>query len=52
MVAMKSIRIGDFAIVFMWYPINLGYGVHKWSYFHESSWKHGSAWLWRLKVCW
>lgn len=28
------------------------WGVYKWSYGSRSSWRHGSAYVWRLKIVW
>lgn len=49
---MKTIRVGNFAVVFAWYPSGCGREVIKWRYHGRSSWKHGAAYLGRLKVMW
>jgi hypothetical protein len=45
-------RIGNFAVVFAWYPSGCGWAVRKWRYKHLTSWKHGAAYLGRLKIMW
>lgn len=47
-----NVRCGPLAVVFHWYPVNTGFAIHKWRYKHESSWRHGAAYFWRLKVMW
>lgn len=45
-------RLGPVAVSFYVYPNNLGWGLHKWRYMHQTSWRHGTAYLWRLKIMW
>jgi hypothetical protein len=48
-----TIRIGDFAVVVIYYPCWCGFSLHKWTYGpRRSSWRHGCAYLGRLKLVW
>ena len=49
---MKTLRIGRFALVALYYPVWIGFGIHKWTYAGRSSWIHGSARLGRIKLMW
>jgi hypothetical protein len=52
-----SFRIGRFALVLEWRPANpwtarWAWGLHKWSWQGQSSWRHGAAYLGKLKIVW
>jgi len=54
---MRSLRIGSFAIVFLWsgwgfFWFRHAWYLHKWKYFSQTSWKHGSAGLGPVKIAW
>lgn len=47
-----NLRLGDFAVTILLCPVSYGWAVQKWRYKHESSWRHGTAYLGRVKVIW
>lgn len=44
------IAIGPF--VLCWHSVSAGWSIKKWRYFERSSWRHGTAYLGRLKIVW
>lgn len=43
-------RIGPINIE--WCSISYGWHLHKWTYYNQSSWRHGVVYLGRLKIVW
>lgn len=35
-----------------WFDAIPGWYIRKWRYFHRTSWRHGSAQIWRLRIVW
>ena len=46
-----TLRLGRFALVVMLYPSS-AWGVYRWTWKGETSWRHGSARFGRLKLVW
>jgi len=43
------------AVVFRWYVTPYpwrSWGISKWEYFSQTSWRHGAIYLWKLKIMW
>lgn len=49
---MKCLKFGSLAVCFIWAPVSYGFAIQKWRYLTQTSWMHGTAYLWRLKVVW
>ena len=47
-----NLRLGPLALTIEWYAVYCGWGLHKWSYAGRSSWRHGAAYLGRIKLIW
>jgi hypothetical protein len=46
------LRLGRFALTVERYPVGIGWGLHRWRYGSQESWRHGAAYLGRVKLIW
>jgi len=49
---MFCLRFRFIAICFIWSSVSYGWEIIKWKYKDQTSWKHGTAYLGRLKIVW
>lgn len=49
---MTHFRLGPLALSIQWYPVPVGWSAHRWRYAGRASWRHGAAYLGRVKLIW
>lgn len=47
-----NLRCGPLAVSVWWISVNMGISFHKWFWKNQRSWKHGCAYIGRIKIIW